>query len=226
MKIRSTPKSRWAGAPVLAGIALFASACGGGGVSVDAGVASLDDSAPSATAEAQTTAADTAVEAPENPEDAFALFNQCMTDAGFGFGEAISINGSGDALGGAIAVDIGGTNPGEGQLDPQEQVQSFEDFDFEEFEEANDSCEGHDDAQLDWTDCMREQGVEVPDFDGAGSGTIVIEQTVEGADPQSGVPSFDDSDFNFENFEAAADICQSVYDEYDELDGLFEGIDE
>ena len=213
-------------------------------MSVDAGVASLDDSAPSATAEAQTTAADTAVEAPENPEDAFALFNQCMTDAGFGFGEAISINGSGDALGGAIAVDIGGTNPGEGQLDPQEQVQSFEDFDFEEFEEANDSCEGHltnidsgfdmtpeqqaafDDAQLDWTDCMREQGVEVPDFDGAGSGTIVIEQTVEGADPQSGVPSFDDSDFNFENFEAAADICQSVYDEYDELDGLFEGIDE
>lgn len=245
MKFRSRLNDRWAGAAVLTGMLLVAGACGTSSGESDVGVASLSDNAESAPEEADTATADTAVEAPDNPEDAFALFNECMTETGFGFGGGISISvsGGGAAPGGVIEVEPGGTVLGDDELDPQQQDGSFEDFDPEAFDKARETCEGHlanidngfdmtpeqqaafEDAQLEWSECMRDQGVDVPEFDGSGGPGLsvgVIEGPADGADPQSGTPSFDDFDFDFEAFGEAAEICQSVYEQFDELDGLFD----
>ena len=231
-------------AAVFAALLLFTAACGGsdGDESGDQAIATLTEDTADDTGDADTSGGtdeaapdgDDDVEAPEDPEDAFALFDECMAEAGI---EVETVGAVGD---GRVEVDSGSPGEPPGEVDPQAGGGSFEDFGLEEFEAANEACEGHlanidggfdlspeqeaamEDAQLEWTKCMSDQGVEVPELDDAGSGSIVVEGAVE-VDPQTGEPSFEDSDFDFEGFEEAAQSCQSVYERYEELDGLFDG---
>ncbi len=240
MNFESIPNRRWARAALLSTLLLVASACGSAGRNDDSGVASLTESVDigASVENGDTSSVDAGLEAPENPEDAFALFNECMTKAGFDFGSAVSV---GVGSSGSIDVEPGEAIVPDG-VDPQQNSGSLEDFDPEAFDRANETCEGHlanidsgfdltpeqqaaiDDAQLEWSACMSDQGVEVPELQSSngGSGAIVIDGSAEAADPQSGEASFEDFDFDFEAFDEAAQICQSVYDQYDELDGLFD----
>lgn len=240
MRFRSSTSGRGSALAVFIPLLMIVGACGSGDEGAGGGVASLTDDGTGPSAGADAAPDDTGLEAPENPEDAFALFGECMTDAGFDFGEAISVGG-GDGSGGAITVEPGGTVLGNDEIDPQQQGGSLEEFDLDAFDEANEACEGHlanidggfdlspeqeaafEDAQLEWSRCMEEQGIEVPEVDGSGgAGVVIVEGPVGDADPQGGSASFEDLEFDFEGFEEAAELCQSVYDQYDELDGLFD----
>jgi len=227
MSPTSPIRSRIAAGALLAVLALFASACGGSGSAgaADDGVATIaDDTADETSTDTQTTedAGDTEdPNAPTDPEDAFALFDECMADAGFDFGGSLI---SGDDAGGAITItgDDGGT-----EGDPQSGVVSLDDFDPEEFEEANSACEVHlanldmdfdlspeeqarfDDAELEFSKCMEEMGIELPEFEG-GSGIVIAGPEI-GDDPQSGTPSFDDVDF--EELDAAFAECGKIFEE-------------
>lgn len=210
-------------------LVLLAAACGSSTTeaATSDGVASIDDgAAPTDAASPDPDEETGGVEAPENPEDAFELFNQCMTDAGFDFGAAIAV-GPGDEAGGVISVSPDGELPDD--VDPQNGSGSLADFDIEEFETANEACEGHlanidqgfdlspeeqarmEDAQLEFSKCMEDQGFEMPDFSAGGSGIIVSEVEVGDVDPQSGQPSIDDLDFD--EFNEAAQACDHVFEE-------------
>lgn len=236
----ATTRTRKAGfTALLAVLTLVGAACGASEDSAgsDVGVASLTEDSADQTSANQTSAeqasadgedsagqdGDGGVEAPENIEDAMALFEDCMAEAGFDFGEF-----AGDS--GGIAVEtFGGSDDADG--DPQVFSGDLEDFDPEVFNEASSACEGHlanatggfdlspeeqvkfEDAQREWSECMRENGVEIPEFDGSSGGAIAIEVGGEdGADPQGGV-SLDDFG---EEFEEANEACQSIFDELDE----------
>ena len=183
------------------------------------------DSDPASDTPTTSTVDTSAVEAPENPEDAFALYDECLQDAGFGGGFVV---GADDATSGAISVeefDLGDAV----EVDPQNV--GIEDLDFEEFDEAMRACEGHlanvdggfdlspeeqaafDDAQLEWADCMEEQGVELPDIDTNGGFAIQVEVDGDAIDPATGQPDFEAADFDFETFEAAASQCDQVFEE-------------
>ncbi len=228
---RPFPRSRRpVGAAALSVFLLLASACGSSSNTDTDAVASLDDdNGPS---ETDASADDEpALEAPDDPEDAFALYGECMTDAGFGFGGSFAIGGPG-----ADAIDV--TELDE-QVDPSEtdpqQAGSFDDLDPEAFEEANAQCEGHldgidagfdlspeeqaafDDAQLEFTECMEEQGVDMPEITTGGAGMVTVEE-VE-IDPESGEPSFDDLDFDIAAFEEAAEPCQHILEELEPTTG-------
>ncbi len=235
------PPSRLRNAFVMLGtLSLFAAACGGASetaTDTDQGIASLAADA-SDTAPTEDPQRGDEPEAPNNPEDAFALFNECMGDLGFDFGSVGIVGGGEGGFGAPIEIEeFGG---GVEDFDPQESGGSFEDFDAGAFEEANEACEGHlagidagfdltpeqevlfEDAQIEFAACMGELGIDVPEI-GSVSGGIVVESSsaeVE-IDPQSGLPSFDDSDFDFEAFEEAAESCQYVFEQYEELDDLF-----
>ncbi len=233
------PLSRLRGAFVLLGtLSLFAAACGASVTATDAeqGIASLASDA-SATAPTEDPQTGEELEAPDNPEDAFALFNECMTDLGFDFG-SVGIVGGGE--GGTVTLDVDEFEGGVEGFDPQESGGSFEDFDAGAFQEANEACEGHlagidagfdmtpeqealfEDAQIDFAACMDELGIEVPEIGSVSSGIVVESSSVEvEIDPQSGLPSFDDLDFDFEAFNEAAESCQYVFDQYEGLDDLF-----
>lgn len=240
MNLQSNPNHRRARAAVLSTFLLLASACGSGTTNDAGGVASLTDNTDvdASVEDSDAGPVDGGLEAPENPEDAFALFNQCMSEAGFNFESAVSV---GVGSSGSIDVEPGGVMATD-EVDPQQRSGSIDDFDPEAFDRANKACEGHlanidggfdltpeqqaalDDAQLEWSTCMSDLGVDVPVLQGStsGAGAIVIEGSAESADPQSGDASFEDFDFDFEAFDEAAQTCQSVYDQYDELDGLFD----
>lgn len=217
---------KWVRTAGLTAVILLAAACGGDDVSTDEGIASLNEGAD----QVDTVPVDAAVEAPENPEDAFALFGQCMTDAGFDFGDTAGATG-------LIQIAPNAADSGDDVVNPQDQGGSFEDFDAEAFDEANKVCEGHlanvdsgfdmtpeqqaafDDAQLEMSKCMEEQGFAIPDLvSGGDGGTILIEDVPGVDDPQSGSSSTDDLDFDFEGFQEASEMCQSVFDD---LDGQF-----
>lgn len=176
-------------------------------------------------ADSQTSARD-GVEAPDNPEDAMALFNECMDEHGFG-GTVTAIAAGGAEAGG---IPIGEADVQE--IDPQANGGSFEDFDKEAFDEANEACGEHlanldggfdptpeqeaamADAQLAFADCMAEQGIEMPEIassDGGFATTAQIDPSE--VDPQSGELSPDDLDFDFEAFNEAATACNSVFDQ-------------
>ncbi len=162
------------------------------------------------------------LEAPDNPEDAFALFNECMEEHGIAGG--VTVFAGGDAETGAVEIE-----PMEiEEVDPQTAGGSLEDFDADMYDEANKACEGHlanidagfdmtpeqqaafDDAQLEFADCMAEHGIDVPEPASSGGGIVVSAATEEG-DPQSGVGSPDDLDFDFEAFDEAAKDCDSAF---------------
>ena len=218
---------------VAVAVLLLAAACGtSNNAGSDTAVATLDDGStndaddrPAGEGEAD------ALEAPENTEDAFALYDACMSAAGFDFETA------GSGTGGAVSVETPGGGPGDDESDPQDSAQSPDDFDFEAFNEADDKCSAHlrnidggfdltpeqvvalEDAELAWARCMAEQGVDLPEFElGGESDIIAIEGADVDGDPQGGL-DLDDPDFDFSALDEAAEACGYVYDEFDELVG-------
>ncbi len=208
-------------------LVLVAASCGSSAEDDTSGVATLSDGDEDAGAVDDPDTGDTpTAEAPEDPEEAFALFSECMDEAGFGMAGSVTTGGSD----GAIGVDAGLTVE---EVDPQGEAFDFEDVDFEAFEEANSECEAHlanigmgfdltpeeqvlfDDAQLDFAECMEEHGVKMPEVSGGGGAiTIVGEPDV---DPQTGEVSFDDAGFDFESFNEASQECEHHLAELDAL---------
>lgn len=192
----------------------------------DTGIATLEDDSPQPSDDERSweaTGDDT--EAPDDPELAYALYDDCMAEQGFDF----STSFGGDGEDGAIDIQ-----ESEIELDdPQAQQLDFEDFN-EAFDEANAACEQHlanidsgfdldpeqqalfEDAQLEWTACMRDAGFDIPDMDGDGGAVFIQVGPVDG-DPQSG--GIDGNDFDFEAFEEAAAGCESAFDALSETLG-------
>lgn len=222
---------------LFAATAVLAGACSsaGSGDSAPTGVATLaneaDDRSIYETAPENAPAAQSVaeIEAPENIDDAFALFEECMTDAGFDFGGIATSSGAG------IEVETLGDSSADDGLGPQGGVAVLDDLDPEAFREANEACEPHlanavggfdltpeqevafENAQREFSDCMSDQGIELPEFDGASGGALIVEVPAGDFDPQGGPQSFED--FGGEEFEAAAEACQGVFDGLDGLGG-------
>jgi hypothetical protein len=247
--MRRPPMLKFSGrtraAALVGALLLIATACGSSasdGQGDGDRIASLSEDLTEATTAAAETSNDEIagdvsgddLEAPDDPEDAFALFNECMEDQGLPGAIAVSVGDSGNSSG----INVSEVADSFDEIDPQAGG-SFEDFDADAFNEANEACEGHlanidggfdltpeqqtamEDAQLEFSDCMAEQGVEVPEFDGDSGGIVigaVIETDSSGADPQSGDISHDDLDFDFEAFNEAAEACQHVFDQFEALD--------
>lgn len=216
-----------------AAIALGAVACAGDGSTETAstdGVATLEteSGSPAAVDETQADASANTAEAPDDPELAFGLYDECMADAGFDFGATFFSDGDSED-GGIIVDDV--------TLDDSDpQTQNFADpeaFD-EEFTAADEECQKHlanidnqfdldpeqqaqfEDAEIAWAECMRDKGIAIPDVDTGGDGiAIQIGPEIDPDDPQSS--ELDDADFDFAAFEDAAKECESVFDELNEL---------
>lgn len=230
-----TPPIRSVAALAVA-VALVLGACGGDtDASSDTGVASLGDTESSTSAPGDD--ADGAAEGSQSgdtpdvtddPELAFAAYDECMNDAGFEFTSGLAGGESGAEAGlivGEIEVEAG--------ADPQSGGLGVSEF-GEEFEAAEEECRKHlegldlsfdmspeeqaafEDAQIAWAACMRDQGVDVPDFDSEAGGVVVVEVGDEG-DPQGG--GFDALDFDVEAFEAANEACGWTFAEFEERFG-------
>jgi hypothetical protein len=177
------------------------------------------------------------LEAPEDPEEAFALYDQCLQDHGVDPGEGFVVAGGGDAI--AVAPADGAQTDGGG---PDNQVFVYGDGPNGEqppeidqkLLDASEACRGHlanatpdfdltpeqqaamEDAQLAFQQCMQEHGIEGGGFTisiGDGAALDVDEQP----DDQAAPPPVS---VDPEQFQAAAEECQSVYDDYPELDDV------
>ncbi|MEM9201926.1 MAG: hypothetical protein AAGC53_09705 [Actinomycetota bacterium] len=223
-------------------LSLGAVACGSGDSDTESSssdtsneIATLsDDSTETVDAEATESSASTSSderEAPEDMELAFALFDECMAE--FGIDMQTSIAGEGDE---GLSIDESTIDLD----DPQAGAGDLGDFDMEDFDAANKECEKHlantdagfdlspeqqalfEDAQLEWTNCMRERGIDLPDLDSSGGGAIIIDAGVESDDPQSG-GGFNDDNFDFEAFEAASAECEYAFEALDDVFESTEG---
>lgn len=178
------------------------------------------------------------LEAPEDPEEAFALYDQCLQEHGVDPGEGFVVADGGDAI--AVAPADGATPEGDG---PDDQVFVYgegpngeqpPEID-EEMLAAMEACRGHlanatpefdltpeqqaamEDAQLAFQQCMEEHGIEGGGFTIAiGDGPAL--DVDERQDDQAAPPP---TEIDPEEFQAAAEECQSVYDDYPELDDVF-----
>jgi len=246
---RTRPTTLWRALVALSVLTLIGGACGSADDDdglVD-GVASLrdasDDAAGTVDATADSSGEDSsALEAPEDPEEAFALYDQCLQDHGVDPGEGFVVNGGGDAI--AVAP-ADGAKPDSASADgagPDNQVFVFgegpngeqpPEID-EKLIAASEACRGHlanatpdfdltpeqqaamEDAQLAFQQCMEEHGIEGGGFSisiGDGQALDVNEQQ----DDQAAPPPVS---VDPEQFQAAAEECQSVYDDYPELDDV------
>ena len=169
----------------LAAVALLA-ACTG--ASAGPSVASLDDPAASADPSASPSA-------PADPQEAFLAFAECMREHGIDMPDPqVSDDG-----GGKFSVGFSGGGPGDG--------------DNEKFQEANEACrpllenaigEGgrpeispeDEEAMLEFAQCMREHGIDMPD---PGETGMVF---------QFGGP--EGESFDRDAFEAAQEACQDL----------------
>lgn len=244
------PLARRGAFAALAVLTLISSACGnadGDDAQAD-GVASLRDlSTPDDTTTSDTASADAGseesseLEAPDDPEEAFALYDQCLQDHGVDPGEGpVFATAGGDAI--AVAP-ADGAKPAGGE-GPDSQVFVFGDGPNgsvppeidQEMLDAMEACRGHlanatpdfdltpeqqaamEDAQLKFQQCMEEHGIEGGGFTisvGAGQALDVHEEQ----DDQAAPPPT--AEIDPEQFQAAAEECQSVYDDYPELEDLF-----
>ena len=197
-----------------------------------------DGAGGDATTDATTDDASSELEAPEDPEEAFALYDQCLQDHGVDPGEGFVVAGDGDAV--AVAPADGSRPEGDG---PDSQVFVYGEGPNGEQPPAIDddmlaameACRGHlanatpefdltpeqqaamEDAQLAFQQCMEEHGIEGGGFTisiGDGQALDVDEQQ----DDQAAPPP---AEVDPEEFQAAAEECQSVYDDYPELDDVF-----
>ena len=229
-----TARRRHLPTQIVAGLALFAAACGTSQANTTS-VASLASDEKAATEPQSDDLVE--VEAPEDPDEAFAAYEECMEAEGIDFGGSIASYSGIEGLevdGDATGVVIGGSAIGD---DPQRPPLDLDDFDFEAFQDAEQKCSpllanagagfdlspeeraAFEDAQLVFVDCMEEQGVDVPDFSG---GAVIGAIDVEGdgidfhaPDPQ-GDAGFISPDFDFEAFEAAARECRHAFNGLDE----------
>jgi len=208
----SSPKRRTTAAMAMA-VMLFAGACSASEEAVTDAVASLEDTEEAADTATTIAEESDGVEAPENPEDAFALFEGCMADAGIEL--RLPGGGGGIAVDGDDGPDAG--NPGGVPGD----------FDAADFAKVAEKCEEHlanidsgfdlspeeqaqlDDARLEWEECMRNEGVDIPEGGFGSGGGIIIGGPADGdgADPQAG------GDDGFDDFTDAAKICEQIFQE-------------
>jgi hypothetical protein len=198
------------------------------------GVASLQ-SGDHATAESSDDTADASdeLEAPEDIEDAMTLFQDCMEDHGVE-GGGMFVIASGAASPDGEAIEVNGNQANDDAGPPP----SLEDVDPEVFRAADEACRGHlanaapefelspeqeaamEDAQLEFSKCMEEHGIDAPMFSSSvgGGDSIGISDRLETSSIDE---QLDPDDFDPGQFNAAAEECQSVYDEYPELKDLF-----
>lgn len=225
---------------VLAALGLTMVACGSSGDGAGDGVASLGTSNGTVADDGSGDAEGVALEAPEDPEEAMELFQQCMEDQGIDMPAAVTVTRGGDqsiAVGGAPLVISGGEGPppdDDDDTDGEERV-GPPPIDVEAMEAANEACRGHldnaapdfdltpeqeaamEDARLEFDQCMEEQGVELPEMtEGADDIGVHVEVFEEGEEGSPTGPPID-----FEKMEAASKVCQKVYDQYPELDDVF-----
>jgi predicted small secreted protein len=221
-------------------IGLTLAACGssdGGGE----GVASLGTTVDTVDDDAGGGADGVALEAPEDPEEAFALFQACMEEHGVDMPASVTVTRDGDqkiAVGGPLVISSDDNGP-DGGAPPDDEGDGESrvgppSIDVEEMEAANEACRGHlenaapdfdltpeqeaamEDARLEFDQCMRDQGVELPEMSGGEDDIGVHVAVAEGGDGSSAAPPID-----IEEMEAASKICQKVYDQYPELDDVF-----
>lgn len=215
--------TKFPSAAAVAAVLIFAAACSADGSAGtdDPAVATLQTEADTGVDPAVTSDETDTLEAPDDPELAFALYDECMSEAGFDFGTSIA-GVSGDGI---VIEDL---SPDE--IDPQAQAVTGPEEFGETFRAADEACQPHlanldlsfdltpeqeaelEDAQLAWAECMRANGIDVPDFD-TGSGAIAIEIGPNDDDPQAG--AFGGADFDFEAFEEAAGECDGAFDALD-----------
>lgn len=208
------------------------------------GIASLDDTDDPADDTADvpadgdsdatgTTIADTGdeLEAPEDIEEAMTLFQSCMTEHG--------VEGGGMVM--ATRAEDGGTiQVGNVSEDDEGPVTQIEEIDPEVFEAANEACSPHlanampefdltpeqeaalEDARLEFEACMKEAGVEMPEMS-TSDGGATMSINVSSADADGALPAIGIDDIDFDAFNEAAEGCQSVYDDYPELDDVMGG---
>ena len=182
------------------------------------------------------TSDDTDAEAPSDPDEAFELFNECMSEQGFDIEASGPGSDSGEVVveGGASSDEAGEgpviMGPGGVRIDPE---------DAEQFEEANETCAVHlanvqdelpdvspeqqaaiEDATLRVQECMQEKGfdVQLSINVGGGPGIATHEDFDEDA-PTRGEP-IDPDDIDREALDAATRECNAIFDEYDELDDM------
>lgn len=160
---------------------------------------------------------------PEDPEEAMYAFAECMREQGIDMPDPVIRRfeaGSGADEGGGVTTDEAGPGDGGGpQFDPTS----------DEFIAAEEEC-GHllealgavepadqpeltpeqEEAFLAFTECMREHGIDMPDF---GSGGVVRIGSGSGDD---GGPSFDPRS---EEFQAAREECEEHLEGVEGMDG-------
>jgi hypothetical protein len=205
-------------------------ACGAGPQEDADGVASIGEG-ESASGDGATSPAGDELEAPSDPEEAFALFEECMGEHGIDFETA----GPGDAGERGLVIQRAGPNDAaDPQADGPDQV-----TDPEDLQAADAECRGHlanveqdleltpeqeaalEDAQLEFTDCMAEHGIEglqVATRVGGGGAALSVESDDDGAPPP-----IDPETVDFEAVEQATEECNAVYDDYPELEGVIGG---
>ena len=200
MTIRSGVRFRTPAVPGLLALLLL-SACGAA-----PGVATIDgadDATPSPSASAGS----------DDPEDAMYAFADCMREEGIDMPDPVIRRSDSSSGGGGFNGAVDEVGPGEGPtFDPNS----------EEFQAAEEACQHHlegleamepgdapeltpeeEEAFLAFTECMREEGIDMPDPRTGGAIRI---------GPGSGEePGFDPSS---EEFQAAEEACRS------HLDGL------
>jgi hypothetical protein len=150
--------------------------------------------------------------APEDPEEAMFAFAECMREQGIDMPDPVirRFDASGGGGGGTINENA---DPGGGP--------AFDPF-SEEFQAAEEACQEHleglgaleegegpqlsaeeEEAFLAFAECMREQGIDMPDFRGGEGGVVRIgpgEGSEPGFDPRS------------EEFQAAEEACSEHLD--------------
>jgi hypothetical protein len=208
------------------------------------GVASLRDETIDLTDDAATVGSDEAaageLEAPEDPEEAFALYDACLQEHGVDPGEGFVVIASDEAL--AVSPDQAAPA---GSLPEGDQVfVNGRGLDGEdppeitpELIEASEACQGHlanatpdfdltpeqeaamEDAQLEFQQCMEEHGIEGGGFSvSIGEGPAI--GVDEAPDEMTTTPPVA---VDPEEFQAAAEECRAVYEDYPELDDVFPG---
>jgi len=227
---------------VLAAIGMLLGACGSSDGDGD-GVASLGTTPGTDVDGADVEGADVeevALEAPEDIEEAMALFQACMEDHGVETPTGVAVSRDGDetiAVGGDGPVVVFNDAPpqdgGDDDGDDGAEVAPPA-IDVEEVEAANEACRGHlenaapqfdltpeqeaamEDARLEFDQCMKDQGIDLPEMSAGADDIGVNVEVFDEGDGNPAPPSIDP-----EEMEAASKICAEVYDRYPELEDVF-----
>ncbi len=159
-------------------VALVASACSGDDGSSE--VASLNTDEAGISEEAETLDGDPLAET----ETAMLAFAQCLRDQGFDVGDpTIDADGNVQPLPIKIESEVSGENPEEGLADLNERMASCEEH-LEGVVMTGDpgGTSGIEDTLLEYTQCMRSNGYDMPDPDLSSGGGMIDLGSGEGED--------------------------------------------